>query len=606
MEQLKAGDSMKVFKQLGWFLKEEKWRYITALIALLIAASSSLVPPQMIGFVIDRITTKTLTPQNLTLYLLTIFLIGICVYGLRYFLRIRFFGASAKLGRILRERLYYKYTQMSPSFYQQYRTGDLMAHATNDIRAVQNTAGIGVLTISEALITGGMTLFMMFITISPKLTLIAMIPLPFLVILTSHYGRLLHKGFKDAQAAFSQLNDKTQESIAGVKVTKSFGYEAADEEDFRQLSDRVVAKNLVVSKIDALFDPTIELVIGASYLLSVIFGAYMVIDGSMTLGQLITFTTYLGMLVWPLLALGFFFNIVQRGAASYDRIQALERVPNDIVLKPKLSEAPTGDITFDLETFQFKDATVNHLREIHFTVRQGSTIGIVGHTGAGKSLLIRLLLREFDTRRPEDIQYGHQPIRDYPIEKYRAQFGYVPQEHFLFSSTIRGNIAFSQPDISDDAVYHASAMSHIHQDILSLPAAYDTVVGERGVSLSGGQKQRISIARALLMNPEVLILDDALSAVDAETETAILNNLKKERQGKTNIITAHRMSAVMHADLIIVMRDGTVIEQGTHEELLQNEGWYADTFQAQAMQNRLTQDLESEVGGGDSNEGTSK
>ncbi|ARJ51975.1 ABC transporter ATP-binding protein [Staphylococcus lutrae] len=597
---------MKVFKQLGWFLKEEKWRYITALIALLIAASSSLVPPQMIGFVIDRITTKTLTPQNLTLYLLTIFLIGICVYGLRYFLRIRFFGASAKLGRILRERLYYKYTQMSPSFYQQYRTGDLMAHATNDIRAVQNTAGIGVLTISEALITGGMTLFMMFITISPKLTLIAMIPLPFLVILTSHYGRLLHKGFKDAQAAFSQLNDKTQESIAGVKVTKSFGYEAADEEDFRQLSDRVVAKNLVVSKIDALFDPTIELVIGASYLLSVIFGAYMVIDGSMTLGQLITFTTYLGMLVWPLLALGFFFNIVQRGAASYDRIQALERVPNDIVLKPKLSEAPTGDITFDLETFQFKDATVNHLREIHFTVRQGSTIGIVGHTGAGKSLLIRLLLREFDTRRPEDIQYGHQPIRDYPIEKYRAQFGYVPQEHFLFSSTIRGNIAFSQPDISDDAVYHASAMSHIHQDILSLPAAYDTVVGERGVSLSGGQKQRISIARALLMNPEVLILDDALSAVDAETETAILNNLKKERQGKTNIITAHRMSAVMHADLIIVMRDGTVIEQGTHEELLQNEGWYADTFQAQAMQNRLTQDLESEVGGGDSNEGTSK
>ncbi|EPE3002033.1 ABC transporter ATP-binding protein [Staphylococcus pseudintermedius] len=597
---------MKVFKQLGWFLKREKWRYITALMALFVAALSSLIPPQIIGFVIDHITAKTLTPQNLTIYLLIIFSVGILVYGLRYFLRTRFFGASAKLGRILREQLYEKYTQMSPSFYQKYRTGDLMAHATNDIRAVQNTAGIGVMTISEAMITGGMTLLMMFVTISPKLTLIAMIPLPILVISTSYYGRLLHKGFKEAQGAFSELNDKTQESIAGVKVTKSFGYETADEDDFRQLSDRVVAKNLVVSKIDALFDPTIELVIGASYLLSVVFGAYMVIDGSITIGQMITFTTYLGMLVWPLLALGFFFNIIQRGAASYDRIREIKSVPSGIVTTYQNSDAPTGDINFNLKQFQFEDTAHASLHDINFTIQQGMTVGIVGHTGAGKSLLIRLLLREFDTERPEDIQYGHHPLRDYDIRKLRAQFGYVPQEHFLFSSTIRGNIAFSQPDIDDEAVHHASAMSHIHQDILTLPLAYDTVVGERGVSLSGGQKQRISIARALLTHPQVLILDDALSAVDAETETAILGNLKKERQGKTNIITAHRMSAVMHADLIIVMRDGTIIERGTHDELLQQHGWYAETFQSQAMQSRLTQDLESEVNGGDMNETTRK
>lgn len=378
---------MKVFKQLGWFLKREKWRYITALMALFVAALSSLIPPQIIGFVIDHITAKTLTPQNLTIYLLIIFSVGILVYGLRYFLRTRFFGASAKLGRILREQLYEKYTQMSPSFYQKYRTGDLMAHATNDIRAVQNTAGIGVMTISEAMITGGMTLLMMFVTISPKLTLIAMIPLPILVISTSYYGRLLHKGFKEAQGAFSELNDKTQESIAGVKVTKSFGYETADEDDFRQLSDRVVAKNLVVSKIDALFDPTIELVIGASYLLSVVFGAYMVIDGSITIGQLITFTTYLGMLVWPLLALGFFFNIIQRGAASYDRIREIESVPSGIVTTYQNSDAPTGDINFNLKQFQFEDTAHASLHDINFTIQQGMTVGIVGHTGAVKVYL---------------------------------------------------------------------------------------------------------------------------------------------------------------------------------------------------------------------------
>ncbi len=590
---------MKVFKQLGWFFKQEKWRYISALIALVITALCSLIPPQIIGFVIDHIAQHTLTPQNLTMYLVIIFIVGLAVYALRYFLRTRFFGASAKLGRILRNQLYEKYTNMSPSFYQNYRTGDLMAHATNDIRAVQNTAGIGVFTISEAVITGGITLIMMCVTISPKLTLIMMIPLPLLVILTSYYGHLLHKGFKEAQGAFSQLNDKTQESIAGVKVTKSFGYEQADETDFRQLSDRVVAKNLVVSKIDALFDPTIELVIGASYLLSVVFGALIVIHESITIGQLITFTTYLGMLVWPLLALGFFFNIVQRGSASYDRIRKIESVQSDIVTTSQTSSVPEGDIDFNIDTFEFKGETEPDLKDVHFQIKQGMTLGIVGHTGSGKSLLLRLLLREFDTKQPEDIQYGGRPIRDYEINKLRGQFGYVPQEHFLFSSTIRGNIAFSQPDVADERVFHASAMSHIHQDISSLPEGYDTVVGERGVSLSGGQKQRISIARALMTEPQILILDDALSAVDAETETAILNNLKQERQDKTNIITAHRMSAVMHADMIIVMRHGTIIERGTHEQLMAKEGWYAETYRSQAMQSRLTRDLESEVDGGE-------
>ncbi|PNY86714.1 ABC transporter ATP-binding protein [Staphylococcus agnetis] len=586
---------MKVFRTLGWFFKQEKWRFSTAIIAMMITACCSLVPPHIIGRVIDHITAQSLTPSRLMMYLMIILLTGVTVYILRFYSRTQLFGASAKLGRLLRGELYDKYLSMRPSFFQKYRTGDLMAHATNDIRAVQSTAGIGVMTIADAVIMGGITLVIMALTVSPKLTFIAMIPLPILVILTQYYGKLLHKGFKEAQGAFSELNDKTQESIAGVKVTKSFGYERADEADFRELSDRVVLKNLTVTKIDALFDPTIQLVIGTSYLLSVIFGSYMVVDNAITIGQLVTFTTYLGMLVWPLLALGFFFNIIQRGSASYDRIRDLLAVPNDTHTHETLSEKPQGNIVFQLKQFTFEDDTESHLHHVHFTIEPGMTVGIVGNTGSGKSLLIRLLLREFDPPRAQDITYGGHALYQYPIHLLREQFGCVPQDHFLFSSTIRGNIAFSEPEIDDATLYHVSEMSRIHQDIMSLPDQYDTVVGERGVSLSGGQKQRISIARALLMNPEVLILDDALSAVDAETETRILQNLKQERKGKTNIITAHRMSAVMHADLIIVMRDGTIVEKGTHEALLQQQGWYAETFQAQAMENRLNQALDQQT-----------
>ncbi|UXR78152.1 MULTISPECIES: ABC transporter transmembrane domain-containing protein [unclassified Staphylococcus] len=586
---------MKVFRDLSWFFKQERKRFVIALVAMLITTFCSLIPPRMIGFVIDHITEGTLTPRLLTICLLIMIGLGVIIYLLRFVSRMQLFGASAKLGRILRERLYEKYTMMSPSFYQQYRTGDLMAHATNDIRAVQSSAGIGVMTIGDALITGGMTLAMMAITVSPKLTLIAIIPLPILVLATNYYGRLLHDTFKNAQAAFSQLNDKTQESISGIKVTKSFGYEEDDEADFRELSDEVVGKNIRVAKIDALFDPTIQLVLGTSYLLSMIFGSIMTLNGEITIGDLVTFTTYLNMLVWPLLALGFFFNIVQRGHASYDRIRQIESVENDVKLIENIETKPTGDIVFQMDAFQFPDEQVARLHDIHFTLKQGMTLGIVGSTGSGKSLMLRLLLREFDTDHPDDIQYGGRAIRSYGIDQLRAQFGYVPQEHFLFSSTIRANIAFSQPNVSDETLYHASQMSHIHRDIMGLPEAYDTVVGERGVSLSGGQKQRISIARALIKDPDVLILDDALSAVDAETEAAILHNLKETRQGKTNMITAHRMSAVMHADMILVMREGTIVERGTHDELLAQNGWYAETFHAQAMQARYTEDLTAQV-----------
>ncbi|PNZ99646.1 multidrug ABC transporter permease/ATP-binding protein [Staphylococcus massiliensis CCUG 55927] len=596
---------MIVFKKLGWFFKMEWKRYAIGITMLVFIALLQLVPPQIIGRVIDALTTKTLTPEKLTLLLAVLLATGILTYGFRYLFRIFIFGASFNLGRTLRARLYKKYTSMSPPFFQRRRTGDLMAHATNDINAVQQTAGPGVFTIVDAMVMGGMILISMAVTVSPKLMLIAIIPLPLMVIITSYLGKLLNASFRKAQEAFSQLNDKAQESIAGIKVTKSFGYENEDHEDFVKLSNDVVQRNIRVTKIDAFFDPTIMLVVGASYFLSLYFGAHMVFNDEITIGQLVTFTTYLSMMIWPLLALGFFFNIVQKGRASYERIEEILNTESDIDVAFQTEAVPQGTITYDIDQFYYPGDEKPLLKDIRFQVEEGATIGIVGRTGSGKSTLIRLLLREFDTEKPGDITYGERPLRDYQLSKLRSKFGYVPQDHFLFSTTIRENIAFSNPDIDQAHIEAASRLSAIHDDITQFTDGYETVIGERGVSLSGGQKQRISIARALITDPDVLILDDSLSAVDAETESRILNNLHDERKGKTNIITAHRMSAISHADLIIVMDEGRIIERSTHETLMAEAGWYYETYQAQALQASLTHDLDDLVQGGE-HDGTTR
>ncbi|PTI94889.1 ABC transporter ATP-binding protein [Staphylococcus simulans] len=583
---------MKVFMHLSWFFKQEKLKYIGGLLVLLFIALFQLIPPQIIGKTIDAIAADRLTGRQLFTYMMILAFAAVMIYILRYSWRVLIFGTSNKLGKILRNRLYEKYTSMSPSFFQRRRTGDLMAHATNDINAVQGAAGPGVLMIGDSLITGTSILITMALTINWKLTLIIMLPLPILVLLTSYYGRLMSKGFKKAQAAFSRLNDKTQESIAGIKVTKTMGYEKSDQKDFKTISDDVVRKNLKVAQIDALFSPTIMLVIGTSYFLALVFGTFMIFNHTITLGQLITATTYLGMLVWPLLALGFFFNIIQRGHASYERISGILDTENEIDLTYKVNGYPSGPITYQIKSFTFPGSEYPSLRDVHFTIEEGMTVGIVGRTSSGKSTLLRLLVREFDTQRPEDITYGGIPIRDYEIQHLRAMFGYVPQDNFLFSTTIRENIAFAVPNSTEQQIQQAAETSYVHHDILNFPQGYDTIVGERGVSLSGGQKQRVSIARAVISDPPVLIFDDSLSAVDADTEEHILNNMRDQRQGKTNIITAHRMSAVSHADLIIVMDEGTVAEQGTHEQLMRNQGWYAKTYQSQQLRDQLTKKLD--------------
>ncbi|MCL6570644.1 MAG: ATP-binding cassette domain-containing protein [Bacillus sp. (in: Bacteria)] len=575
---------MKVFLDLGWFFIKEKKSYITGISLLMLVAILQLVPPKVIGIIADQINNGTITKGILFEWMVVLVAVGLAMYVLRYYWRIMIFGSSVKLGKLLRNQLYQHFTNMSPAFYQKRRIGDLMAHATNDIQAIQQTAGAGVLTLVDSLSTGGFVIIAMAFTISWKLTLICLIPMPLMVILTSWFGTMLHRTFHHAQEAFSSLNDKTQESISGIKVIKTFGQEKEDIEDFRKQSEDVVQKNMVVAKIDSLFDPTISIIVGVSFFLAIAYGAKYVLNEELTIGQLLSFTTYLGLLIWPMLAFGWLFNIVERGRASYDRVSVLlqEKVEmTDMV--GAINDAPVGDIEYKLAEFTYPGETTPILKDIYFSLHTGETLGIVGKTGAGKTTLLKLLIREFDSYHGE-INFGGKTLQEYRLEKLREAIGYVPQDHFLFSASVGENIAFTNPSASITEVEQAAKLANIHEDILQFTDGYHTVVGERGVSLSGGQKQRISIARALLMNPEVLVLDDSLSAVDAKTEEAILSALRQNRDGKTTIITSHRLSAIQHANLIIVLEGGRIVERGSHKELMCAGGWYKEMYLHQQLE----------------------
>lgn len=575
---------MKIFRELWWFFKQEKKSYITGIALLIIVAALELLPPKIIGLTVDGIKEGTLNGKRLMQMVGILLGAAVVAYFTRYIWRIMIFGSSVKLAKQLRNTLYTHFTRMNQAFYQRRRIGDLMAHATNDIQAIQQTAGSGVLTLVDSIVTGGLVLCTMALTISWKLTLICLIPMPLMAVLTSYYGTLLHARFHHAQAAFSTLNDKVQESISGIKVIKTFGEEAADVEEFRIKSADVVQKNMKVARVDALFDPTISIIVALSFLLALIFGSKMVISEELTLGQLVTFTTYLGLLIWPMLAFGWLFNIVERGRASYDRVFSLLKEENSIeeAAHPSV-EMPTGNIEAVIHRFSYGKEDEYTLNEIYFTLSRGQTLGIVGKTGAGKTTLLKLLLREFDVS-DGAVLWGGKDIKDYAFDSLYKSIGYVPQDHFLFSTTVAANIAFGKREASNQEIQEAAKVANVHKDILDFTDGYQTIVGEKGVSLSGGQKQRISIARALLLDPELLILDDSLSAVDGKTEAGILQALRQKRQNRTTIITAHRLSSVTHADLILVLDKGKIIQRGTHEELLSVSGWYQDMYDRQQLE----------------------
>ncbi|MFD6509886.1 MULTISPECIES: ABC transporter ATP-binding protein [unclassified Bacillus (in: firmicutes)] len=575
---------MKVFFNLAWFFKQEKRAYIIGIIMLFGVALLELVAPRVLGIVVDEINNGTLTSEKLLNWVILLVVVGITMYILRYLWRIMIFGSSLKLARQLRKNLYEHFTKMSPSFYQSRRTGDLMAHATNDIQAIQQTAGSGVLTLVDSLAVGGCVLVAMGFTISWKLTLLSLIPMPIVAISTNYYGTLLHRRFHKAQQSFSEINDKVQESMSGMKVIRSLGQEKEDLQSFRKKSEDVVHKNMLVARIDSLFDPTIALIVGFSFLIAICYGSLLVVRGELTVGELVTFTTYLGTLVWPMLAFGWLFNIMERGRASYDRVEKILSQTSDVVNKENAIHAiASGDVSFSVDSFSYKKNELLNLKDIYFNLRKGETLGIVGRTGAGKTTLLKCLIREYDHFNGE-LKVGERDIRDVTLHGVRSAISYVPQDHFLFSASIGENIAFGKADATYKEISRAAEIACIHNDIIQFSEGYDTVVGERGVSLSGGQKQRISIARALLTNAEILILDDCLSAVDAKTEETILTALKRERAEKTTIITAHRLSAIQHANLILVIDEGKIMQRGTHEQLMNENGWYKEMYESQQLE----------------------
>ncbi|TGD24879.1 ATP-binding cassette domain-containing protein [Companilactobacillus suantsaicola] len=586
---------MGIFSRLKWFFKNQWKQYLVGVLALVVVAIFNVIPPRIIGDVVDAVSKKNMTARFLVISMSIFLVTAIAQYLLRYLWRKMIFGSSFVLERELRSRLYRQFMKMDATFYKKWRTGDLMAHATNDIDAVREVAGPGILTLADSIITGTSTVLAMGLMISWKLTLFAVLPLLLLGIMANILGGKVHDAFSRSQAEFSNINNKTQESIVGIKVLKALGQEREDEEDF----DKYVADNITANKrsyrLDSLFDPLTTLIMGISYVITIIFGGLSVLHNQITIGQLVSFITYMTQLTWPMYAVGSLFNVLERGSASYDRISELLGEKSSLVHpKHEVEEIPDGTLDFNIHSFHYPDDDqATALQDVHFQLKEGQTLGIVGPTGGGKSTIISLLMRDFD-HYDGSIKVGQYDIRKYNLDNYLNTIGYVPQTNFLFSTDIRDNVRFANIEASQEAVEAASRVADLDADIEKMPNGYDTEVGELGVSLSGGQKQRLAIARAILSNPKLLILDDSLSAVDFKTERNIEQRIAHNRKEATTIIAASRLSSVENANQILVIDHGTIIEKGTHKELLAQKGWYYNTFHLQEK----TAELEGRLNNG--------
>ena len=581
-------DNNKNTYSFKYFFNNFKNRYILGIVWLILVDSLQLVIPWLLGDFTDRLKMKTIDLRGIIYYALIIIGVAILTAIFRYLWRLYIVGTSRILEKQIRENFYSHLLGLSTNYFNEQKTGDLMAHATNDIKAVRQAMGPGVVMLFDALFLTIATISILILRIDIRLTLIALIPLPFLAIISTYFSKAIHDKFTAVQEAFSNLTDKVQENFSGIRVIKAFTQEDMEIEKFASANKLNFEKNIELVKTWGLFHPMIQFITALSFLIVIWYGGTLVIDGVISLGDFVAFNSYLGLLTWPMMAVGFVINMLQRGTASLKRLNNIFKEEQEIYDKDVVDiDDIDGHIKFDNLSFNYNESEEPVLTDISFEIKPGQTAAFLGRTGAGKTTIINLLLRLFNVDEGKIFIDGYD-INNLPIKLLRDKIGIVPQDNFLFSSTIAENIAFFDPENTErEEIEQAAQITKVYDNIMEFPEQFDTILGERGVTLSGGQKQRISMARAIIKDPQILILDDSFSAVDTHTEEQILNNLRPIMKDRTVILISHRISTIKNADIIYVLDEGNILEKGTHEELIENEKLYFDIFQKQQLEEKI-------------------
>lgn len=579
----------KLFKHVKDVILENKFKYILGILLLIVVDGLQMITPLVIGAFTDSLTSGMLTTQGIYKYMLYILVIAIGVALGRFGWRMSIITVAKKLEYELRNKVFKHLEKMSRNYYNHHRTGDLMAHCTNDISQIRMAFGGGTVMIIDSLFMIIVTLLLMIFKINFKLTIIALLPLPIITIFVLFMTKLMRKRFKEVQEAFSALSEIVQESFSGIRVIKSFVQEKLELEKFNKINQNDFDKNMNLVKIKAFAFPLVTLVTMISMVISLIYGGILVIDGVITIGKLVAFLGFVGMLTWPMMALGFVFHRLQQGRVSLERINVILNTKPEIIDSSLLSDIDdVNDILLEIKNLNFKYPNTNELvlKNINMKIKKGENIAIIGKTGSGKTTLLNLLLRFYNID-SEKIYFNGKDIVNLSIGNIREKIGYVPQDNFLFSKTIEQNLMFSDEKISFDKIVEAAKISKINSEIDSFELGYKTMLGEKGVNMSGGQKQRVSIARALVKSPDLIILDDSLSAVDTKTEEVILSHLENELKDKTSIVISHRISTIKNSDYIYVLDNGKIIEEGNHNELLENRKLYFDLYQKQLLEEKI-------------------
>jgi ATP-binding cassette subfamily B protein len=579
---------MRELLKLVKYVGRHKWKIFAGLLALIAVDIFQLFIPQMLKLTIDALTGGTANLHLLMVYGGWVLVIAIGMGIGRFFWRFFIIGSARRIERELRQDFYSHLSILDFSFFDEHKTGDLMAHATNDINAVRMALGFGLVILTDIIVLGIASLYMM-LHISPKLSMYALIPLPFLSLVVAFFGQMIRKRFEAVQASFSVLTERVRENISGIRVVKFFVQEEPEKQRFLESSLDYYSKSIKLIKVWGAFFPIIMFIASLSQGITFLAGGKMVIFGNVSLGEYVAFSSYLGILIWPMIAIGQAINVFQRGAASQGRLNRIFETRPEITDRPgsKVVETIKGHIRFEDVTFFHNGKSTPAVANLSLNIEPQQLIGISGSIGSGKSTIANLLLRLYQHQNGH-ILLDDRDVNEYSLQSLRKQFAFVPQDSFLFSDTIRENISFGRPELRDtDEIERVAKIAEVHDEILSFPKGYQTVVGERGVTLSGGQKQRVALARALLMDRPVLILDDALSAVDADTERRILNQLAEELSKRTAIVISHRIFAIQDANLIIILEQGKIAEQGKHQDLLNLKGKYCEMYKLQQLEREL-------------------